>query len=68
MGEILGGILAIILLVLYFCAVLAGLFVVLWICAAAIAVGAFCGVWFGVVLGVKNYFAALFSQVKLEQY
>ena len=67
MAQILGFILGLILLIIYFALIIAGLVIVLGICAVALICGAISGVGFGIVMGIKNYFAALFSQVKLRQ-
>ncbi|MGN0805676.1 MAG: hypothetical protein ACI4MC_01450 [Candidatus Coproplasma sp.] len=67
MGEVLGFILCVVLLILYVCVVLAGLFVILQICLVALAIGVVSGIGFGIVKGVINYFSALFSSVKFQQ-
>ncbi len=52
---------------LYIAAVIAGFCIVLYICFLTFVGGAIIGMFLGAVMGVKNYFAALFSQVKLRQ-
>ena len=67
MAEIFGFLLGLILMIIYFALIMAGLFVVLCICAVALMFGAVSGVGFGIIMGIKNYFAALFTQVRLRQ-
>ena len=67
MAEILGFLLGLVLMLIYFALIIAGLCIVLGICAVALMCGAVSGVGFGIIMGIKNYFAALFTQVRLRQ-
>lgn len=67
MEDLLNSLLVFIFMVLYFAAIAAGFCIVLAICAIAFVGGAISGMLLGIFMGIKNYFAALFSQVKLRQ-
>ena len=64
MGEIIGSIIMIILYVLLMCVCFGVLFMLM---AATLFGGGIAGVGIGVFYGFRNYFVALFSNLKLRR-